>query len=234
MAIAYVTSGGTGTSFSSTVSSAVNVGTADDRIIVCFASLDTSTTTTVDSATYNGSAMTAFSAFQNIPGGAGTYWCRGFYLLNPTSGSNTLQVTMNDGNGKPDMVWGVWSGVGSVSNQANSDTDPFATSHSETVSSATGDLVVALGLMQAGVAITVSGATVERLDTTSGNYGAFVVEEAGASSVTLDWTSNFADYSPRIALNLVAAGGGPVEDDLTGSSLTVGSGTQAPGTSIGL
>jgi hypothetical protein len=233
MAIAYVTSGGTGTSFAPTVGGTVNVGTDADRILVCFASLDTSTTTTVDSATYNGDAMTAFTAFQSQPGGAGIYWCRGFYLLNPDSGSNTLTVTMSDTNGKPDVVWGVWSGVASVSNQVNNDDTP-GTSHSDTVSSATGDLVIAMGMTQAGVSHTASGATVERRDSTGGNYGSFVMEEAGASSVTIEWTSNFSDLSPRIALNLVAAGGGPVEDDLTGSSLTVGSGTQAPGTSIGL
>jgi hypothetical protein len=233
MAIAYVTSGGTGTSFAPTVGGTVNVGTDADRILVCFASLDTSTTTTVDSATYNGDAMTAFTAFQSQPGGAGTYWCRGFYLLNPDSGSNTLTVTMSDTNGKPDLVWAAWSGVASVSNQANDD-DPNVTNHSSTVSSATGDLVIAVGLTQAGVSHTASGATVERRDATGGNYGSFVMEEAGASSVTIEWTTDFNDYSPRIVLNLVAAGGGPVEDDLSGSALTSGIGTALPGISIGL
>ena len=208
MAIAYVSSTSQTGDFVSSLTKALDVGTADDRVLLVFACTDRGSATTISSATYNGVSMTAHTAFtstlSNIDG-------RLFYLAAPTSGSNSIVVTYSDGNTKPKFLAAAYSGVDGttpvdqLTNYSANTSAPTAT-----ISSASGDMVIFMGAYINRTAIAPSSPAVEQFDAVMGTgvYG-FLFEEAGDTSVTIDGTvSGGAAEVWATALNLNAAGGG--------------------------
>lgn len=204
MAIAYEASAGGTVDFATTLTVALNAGSNPDRVVLVFATTDRASATTIDSATYGGVSMTAYTAFlstnTNFDG-------RLFYLIGAASGSNNVVVTFSDGNTKPKLVAIAYSGVGGVSALANV-TPSFFTTISTTVSSATNDLAVLIGCMNAQASVTPTSPAVERFDTdlASGIIG-FSLERAGATSVTITGTAAGNAEWWATALNLQAAGG---------------------------
>jgi len=180
-------------------SSSVNVGTGDDRALMVWAFLDRAGSTTIDSATYAGVTMTARAGILN---GSGLDY-RLFYLANPASGSNTLQITCSNDSAKCGFMASIYTGV-SATAELTSPADHIATrlggvayTYEQTTNA--GDTVVFMGHTNDSLASTAFftpyGSMTERLD----YYGWVAdIEVAGATEVvgvTPTGTMQFAGVS---------------------------------------
>jgi hypothetical protein len=202
--IAYVTSKTASSDFSSSLTFALDAGSDADRVVLVYAGTDRGGATTISSATYNGVSMSSLAGVVQASGFDGRF----FYLTGAASGSNNVVITYSDANTKPCAAAAVYSGVSGVSGAVNVVTG-YVSSVSSTVSSASGDLVVMLGMQYGRSSVSPSSPAVERMDTVArGAIYGFLWDEAGASSVTIDGTAPGSAEWWVAALNLQAAGGG--------------------------
>lgn len=167
-------------------------GVGDDRFLTLPISLRAGGGHSIDSATYNGISLTAFGATltQN------SCSVRGFGLIAPATGSNTVAVTYGSGFGSVSTVIGAstYTGVDQSTGFENYNTaqgvdtgSPFIAS--VTITSATGDLAVAWAGAAQNVTWTAGSGQTERLDaarTTDGDICLTASDEAGAASVVMD------------------------------------------------
>lgn len=206
MTIAYVTSKTANSDFSSSLTFALDAGSDADRVVLVYAGTDRGGGTTISSATYNGVSMSALSGTAAVLSG---FDGRFFYLVGASSGSNNVVVTYSDANTKPYAAAAVYSGVSGVSDPQNVVSPTLTSSFSATVTSASGDLVVMLGMQYGRSSVAPSSPAVERMDAVArGSIYGFLWEEAGASSVTIDGTAPGTAEWWVGACNLQAAGGG--------------------------
>ncbi len=210
MAIAYVNSTSQTGDFVSSLTKALDAGTGDDRCVIVYAVTDRSGATTISSATYGGVSMTAHTAFT----ANGGYDGRLFYLAGAASGSNNVVVTYSDANTKPKFLAIAYSGVdGTTPVDQLTNYAPVGTSTtvSETISSASGDLVVFMLAYLGATSGTPSSPATERFDANlaSTMYG-LIWDEAGDTSVTIDGTlsANSERWGTAFNLNAAAAAGG--------------------------
>src|SRR5690606_15855210 len=150
---------------------------------------------------------------------ASGYDFRLFYLAGAASGSNTLAVTYSDGNMKPKMLAGAWSGVDQTTPVSGLTNGTGSTSTpSWMVTSATGELVAQFGGQIGATSASPGSPAVERIDQqfgTTGFYG-WLWEEDGAASVTINGTlSGVAEWFGT-AFSIKAASAGLVVNPLTG------------------
>ena len=205
------------TSFSSTfaasITRALNAGSGANRCVLVFATNQSSNSTVPASATYGGIAMTAGSLQTcTAVGNQG----RLFWLFgdgNVASGSNNIVVTYSNGNGKPDIVAVAYNGVDGSSGVRNLVTNTgLSGAPNWNVSSAAGDIAVALWTVTAGGAIAPTSPTVARFSEANGSNVLDNVawERAGAASVSVSGT--IAGPTPAwfgSAVSLAATSAGP-------------------------
>lgn len=193
MAISYInsqrqTSGSLVNSFTMTI----DVGTGPDRALVLALFQRNSVIQAVSAITYNGVAMSAGPTITYDD--ANDLWIQIFYLLNPSSGSNTLSVTFG-GNTVYECQAAWFTGVDQV---ASPDDTDIATGNSTTPS-------VTL-VPTSGNALGFAGVIHERLNalTTGSGENALFNNDNGAwvtstsyaiisSSNVFDWTATAAD-----------------------------------------
>lgn len=219
MAIAREGTASGGSSFTAAPSCSLGCGTNSNRAVLAYVFTDRGSATTINSATCNGNAMAAHTALNHDSG----YDGRLFYIAgdsNIATGSNTVTATMSDANTKPGIIAVAYSGVDGttpVSGLTNAQTT--TTNATWTITSATGDLVVALWSGMSLPAITGGTGTTVFFGPTLVNiaYGV-MMEEAGATSTTINatWTGNREWWGTGLSLKAAAAGGGVVVNPLSG------------------
>lgn len=199
-------------SFASNVTVALNAGSASGRAIFALASLSSSPSTTIDSATYNGVAMTMGTAFTDP---ATNRPLRPMWLTgdgNIATGSHNLVATFNDGNGKPSIIAMAWSGGNAISGEANASASSL--NPTLTLTTSNGSLMLLLTNQDngAGAATPDSGTTIQlatRPD--SNNVDLFACSEpATGSSQAIGYTvgSPTPSWSAvGVSLSAAAAGG---------------------------
>jgi len=192
----------------------------------------------------SGTAMTSDAADEVLTG-IGIYKTYRLQGASVPSGNNTIYVKVDAVLYKMScyVVWGAGS---SALGAATATAIGSSTSPAFTVSSASGDLAVAalFGATTGSSISTYAGASGTTLDeyfstqVSTDGYDTATLHKAGASSVTLNATISNSQFTPgwwgRGWSVTSGGGGGPVTDAATGSAITVGLGTQAPGTAIGL
>ena len=210
MAIAYENSTSHTADWSSTLTKSLDAGTNDDRCVLVFVITDRGGATTINSATYGGVSMTAHTAFTSTASG---YDGRLFYLGGAASGANDIVVTLSDGNTKPKLCAVAYSGVDGttpVDQLTNYAPGSFTSTPSQTISSASGDLVVLMLANDQSRTGTPGSPANERFDGLlgTGTFYAQILDEAGAASVTIDETLSGSSEVWGVALNLNAASAG--------------------------
>lgn len=210
MAIAYVNSTSHTGDFVSSLTKALDAGTDDNRCVLVLAITDRGGATTISSATYGGVAMTAHTAFTSTISG---YDARLFYLAGAASGSNNIVVTYSDANTKPKLVAAAYSGVDGttpVDQLTNFSSGSLGSTPSQTISSASGNLVVMMVANDQSRTGTPGSPANERFDGLLGNtiYYAQILDEAGDTSVTIDETlsGNTEYWGTALELNAASAG----------------------------
>ena len=199
-----------GSSFTSAPSCSLGCGTNSNRGVLAFVFTERGGATTINSATCNGNAMTASTAHVESPSGfdARAFWIAGD--SNIATGSNTVTATLSDANTKPAIIAVAYSGVdGTTPVSGETYAEGFSANATWTVSSATGDLVVALFAMTPSRTLTAGTDTTIFFGPTVVNvFPAVMMEEAGASSTTINatWTSNSEWFG--FGFSLKAASGG--------------------------
>jgi hypothetical protein len=196
------------------VSNAFDAGSASDRILIVFVGFNNSAGHTLTGVTYNGVALTAFGG-QVSAGGVGM---RGYYLVNPASGSNTLTVDPAAGAGSAvavitamiysgvDVGGTPWDGYNPLSSAANDQTAE------NTITSESGDMIVvaATGRGTANSAASPTNYT-ERFDNANTTWVMAGGDAAGAATVATTTTFNGSPMNGWVVLGLnlnAAAGGG--------------------------
>lgn len=209
MAIAYVNSASGTVDFQATLTVALDAGTDDNRCVLVFAVTDRGGATTINSATYGGVSMTAHTAFTSS---LTAYDGRLFYLAGAASGSNNVVVTYSDANTKPKLVAVAYSGVDGttpVDQLTNFASGGLTSTPSQTISSASGNLVVMIVANDQSRTGTPSSPANERFDGVLGtNIYAQILDEAGDTSVTIDETlsGNSEIWGTALELNAASAG----------------------------
>lgn len=156
MAFAFEVGAAAFTSFASSITLSVNPGTNPDRVLAVFATIHQSNPTTITGATYNGTAMTAGTAFT---GALTAKPCRAFWIAgdaNIPTGAHNLVVNASDGNGKFDIVVAVFSGVSVIGSEVRA--SAFSTTPSWTISAASGQRALALWQCDSGAGALTPGA----------------------------------------------------------------------------
>ena len=206
MAVAFVNSvTGFGVAASSLTLS-LNVGTGSNRFVVVLAGVYTAAQTTAPTGvTYNAVSLTAGSEI--TVAGSGQKF-RLYY--GATSASNANNVVISYSNALSTVV-GVCASYDGV-NTAGSETIGQTTSStpSWTLSSATGELVTALGYtFNVGQSFAATAPATTRINADIGGTRGFGMDEAGAASVTIDGTLTGSSVWVGTALSLAptAAGG---------------------------
>mgnify|MGYP000432135485 FL=1 len=189
-----------------------NSGTNSDRCVLVFAWIDRGGADTITGATYGGNTMTAGTAMQS---GITGYDGRLFWIAGAScpSGANNINVTVSSGGCKVGFVAVAYSGVDGttpVSNETTGGTN--SSTNTWTLSSATGNLVVALASMNpAGITVSGGSGTTMRVNATGlTTFTANAFEKAGASSVTISGTTSGSTewWGTAVSLNAVGGGGG--------------------------
>lgn len=193
---------------------------------LCWVNGNSSATTTTGVSVDPAGINQALTAETSRTGGsvglpAGTLRSFRGIVVAPPSGSVIVRMTCSDGDGKPQMWVRLTNDVASVGTAVETNANNRAPSW--TVTSATGDLVSAMYLMDGDDAQTLaatSPATQRSRQTLAvsgaspaGNYyGGAVMDEAGGSSVTIDGsiTGGPTPTWAGTARNLVALAGGSV------------------------
>lgn len=133
-----------------------------------------------------------------------------YRLDDPSTGAQTFSVTISGAPSRCYIAWVTYQATASVGTAAEG-YQPEGTTLTVDVSSATGDLVVDGAMFGGGVINVGAGQTsrVEQDDFDEAGRSFGVSEEAGASTVTMSWTTGGGNEEGFIlAANLVAAGGG--------------------------
>ena len=121
MAIAYNSAGQDAYSGASVSSQNFTITVPSHTDGVLFVQVSPFDDQTATAATYNGVSMTAPAAAANS--GGTSYSARGFYLLNPATGANTLAVTLSGNTTDISIIWAVYDNVSAISSGSNG-TDP--------------------------------------------------------------------------------------------------------------
>lgn len=214
MAIAYDTNGGNGTALTNTRT--VNLAaTGEDRLAIIFLRWYSATYTSLSSLTVNG-GTTGLAQVGSVVASsyAGAFQIAMYRVIAPPTSAVDYVATWGGNVEGPAMTMATYTGVdqttpivgGTLSSAEGESTGPTIT-----VSSATGELVVA------GVAATYPGATASAdggqnsrvlLNNYDGDESVCgISDEAGAASVTLSWTQDSAKWLVG-AVRLAAASGG--------------------------
>ena len=144
---------------------------------------------TVSAVTYNSVAMTAVpsSTVTN-----GQYTAILYYLLAPTTGSNTVAVTFSgsvfDFGGGAISFTGVDQStpLGTANTASGTSTTP-----SVNISSATDEIVLDTLIITHSGSLTVDGSQTQRWNSTGGGYTKYAGStEAGASTTTMSWSNS--------------------------------------------
>jgi hypothetical protein len=192
MAVAVANSVRTGLDWpsSNTRTQSVDCTGSDRLLLACTFTNSTSSAQVVNSATYNGDAMTALTAGVH----ASNWRWRLFYLIAPDTGTNNVVFTYGDGNAQWAIMAAQLTGVaqdspirgGTVVNASGADANATFT-----VSSAANDLVVAMWRLYTGNrAITEGSGTTSIFGTASSAL--FTLTEPGDTSTVINctWTSS--------------------------------------------
>ncbi len=178
--------------------------TGNERLLIVGLSVGFGTTLTVAGVTYNSVSMTSAGRVQSNNQNDG--YVELFYLVNPTVGTNTVQVTADSAK---DLIGGSVSFIGvdqttPVSNTATAFGSSAAPSVN--VSSAAGNIVI--DVVGVGSAITSSDQTLRWLNNLNGSSGSGNAAQstaAGASSVTMSYVSA-SDWWGIVGTSVNAAG----------------------------
>lgn len=159
------------------------------------------------SGTYAGGALTQATVANGVADRRAA-WIG--YRANPTTGSNNVFVDFTNSNDAGFGVAVTYSGTNGTMNNATTGNGTTA-NYSVNVTSATGDMVFDISVNGGTQAVTVGSGQTQRL---TGNdsywHYARASDEAGASSVTMEWTrGSTANYS-QAAANIPASTSTPV------------------------
>jgi hypothetical protein len=186
-------------------------GSDSDRFLVVWVALRSSFGHTIDSATYNGDPMTALGAALD----QNSCRMRGFIIIAPASGSNTVAVTFGAGgaDGSTVITASTYYDDDQTTGYENYTTvqmvdvsSPFVMS--VTVTSSTGDMVAAAASAAQIVTWTAGSGQTERADasrSTNGNISLTASDEAGAASVVMDHEATGAVQGVTMGISLIAA-----------------------------
>jgi hypothetical protein len=173
---------------SSTRTQSFDVGGGSDRLLIAFtATPSTSGVQVVNGCTYAGVSMNALTAGTHT---SGWRW-KMFYLAAPTTGTNNIVFTYGDGNAQWNITAAALTGCdqatsirgGTVVNNSGS-----ATTATWNVSSASGDLVVAMWrLLTGSQAITEGSGTTSMFGTSANTYHG-MYEDGASGTVTISAT----------------------------------------------
>lgn len=206
---AAVGGGATPASGAQTATAVTGGGTAN-RFLAIIINIDRAGT--VSSVQNNGNAMTAGPTFTNTAGGDS----RMYYIAgdsNISTGSNTVTWT-NDGFQGYSYVIGIWNGVDSVSPWSGGSflSNGGSSAYNKVVTSATGDIAVALGYSGVStVVVSSSGSTTLQYQTaTTGTaHKVYVEDRPGAASAQID-----IQYDGAASINIAV---GSVKSATSGS-----------------
>lgn len=228
MAIAFVAANhGAGSSVAS-VTFALNVGSTSDRFVAVLAgdynvAFDTAPT----GVTYNGVALTAGTEFTHSNG---SRRFRLYWGITTATGSNNVVVSYNNAGSVVYAIAACWSGVDQTT-PIRGGVEARATGTSAAPSvTITSDAADTVGMLILGGGnnrtFTASSPAVEQFDDSTLYW---VLDEAGAASVTIDGTISASGDWIAAAVSMIAAsgggggsGGGPLTGGLTRSILTRG------------
>lgn len=197
------TSGGTDGSYTSVIFSHTTT-TTPNAILLAGVSDFGGSATASSTVTYNGTSMThAISKFQGFPKASA------FYLADPSTGANNVEVTFNTTVGQFAVGAASFAGAeGTVSSlQSNGGSNSAAGSGTltNTITSSTGDMTfdVIASQFKGGNPTESAGQTSNWERSGGGIRPGASSRETGASSVTMSWTvSSTGDNWASIALNI--------------------------------
>lgn len=198
----------------STYSFAYNSGTTgSNRILMVGISYRNGDSETVSAATYGGQAMTQVGTAQVSANTAPDGRIYIYYLLNPPTGSNTLQVNWNSALDQGSVIGAVtYAGVDQTTPlRAFASASGISTAPAATVTSAANDLVFGIvsGRTTSNYALAGSGGTSlwSARPFNGQTAGAGQSKTGAASSVTLNWSGSSAEWvAGGVALRPAAAG----------------------------
>ena len=190
-------------------------GTGSDRLLLVYGGVNNGggapAETVEDLTTYNAVSLTAFGASVGTPGGG---WpTRWFYLVAPATGSNNVVVIYgNTGSRTVGAIAQTYNGVDQSTPVSGYNTATgTSTTPSITISSATGDLVVAVVGAESAVTSDPTDET-ERADFNPTARHMSATEEAGGASIVMDSTLSASAGWVTMGVSLkaaAAAAGGP-------------------------
>lgn len=198
----------TGTGTLGTLTISHNGGTGSDRIILVYGGVNNgggAPAETVDSATYNAVSLAAFGAAVGTPGGG---WpTRWFYLVAPATGTNDAVITYTNAGGR--TVGGIAQTYNGVDQAAPTSGYNTATGTSDTpsvtITSATGDMVVAVVGTESAVTSTAGADQQERADVNPTARGMSSSEQAGETSTVMSSTLSASAGWATLGISLKAA-----------------------------
>jgi hypothetical protein len=170
----------------------------DNRLLVVSVGLaDSSWNREVQSITYGGQSLIQLAERNRWPVRAEVW-----YLVNPPTGSNILDVTLEDIN---------MAAVGAVSYNNVNQSDPIdgvvtagrnTATPGITITSETGDLVQDVIVANTDAGLTVGAGQVERWNYAGSSKSSGGSTELGAGSVSMDWTLGASERSAQIGFNI--------------------------------
>lgn len=182
-----------GSSNVSSLSWSHSVNSSTSGIVIAGVSINGGDGAAVTSATYCGNAMTLKSARSNSTSVRTEMW----YRVAPPTGSCTVQIQISTSTGNRRIVGGAVSYTGvdqTTPFGTGADNSGFSQNASVDVSSATGDVVIAvIGKRDSAQAISVGSGQTQRYNdqstasTTADNVIGASSTEAGAALVTMSW-----------------------------------------------
>ncbi len=202
MSIAYDTSVSNSANFQSTLTIAMTIASLSNRVLLSFASNESSNSTFPTAATWNGVAMNAGTVIVSTIGG---FRSRSFWQFgdgNVATGLHNELITWSDGLGKPRGILAAYDGVGAVSAETTFSLGVTTLTPSFTVATAVGDTVVLFTISDnAGNAVTGTSGTTVRSDTVVGGKRYVIAEKLATSTST---TLNLSTAAPAPSWNGVA------------------------------
>jgi hypothetical protein len=207
--MALVTAFYQGTNFANPVTKSVDVGSSSNRAGFVFLGRHNNSTPLPVSVTIGTDSLTARgSTFTDVDGRSWRLYAGALTV----TGTQTVTGNYDSGLGFAAMLGVVWDDVDAAVIESLQTGAAYTTTPSFTVSSATGDTVVAMLIQYAtaGRSLTASSpATLETVTDGGGTTGANVMTEAGASSVTIDGTWSGSAGWVGVAFSIPDGGGGP-------------------------
>jgi hypothetical protein len=226
----------------------VVVDPGEGIVLLVHAADNGGTAPTITGATWNTSEslLQAGNALTGADGLGGVHRQAGFCLAAPTAGTFTVSATF--GTAPLVSTLGIFivdsdNGI-EIRNHIGSAVGADFQTITTTITTEAGDLVYDLARNRNGDPDNSGGgpgAGQTLLDKGVGSvatnwYYATSREVASTTSTVMSWPNLTPDsaWNTQAIAVMESAGGGPAEDDLSGSAMTGGHGTAAPGTSIGL